>query len=332
MVDSNPGYSVYDQQEQDAQNSEQSDLNQLIAQYQQRLTALGAPQGVTNNWYSALGTDLTHSAKNPFSTTNAYGGKNPGGMQNIAGLAGLVAGGGLGGGPFGLSGRKAWRHAQADAERKQQQIEQTQAEMQDAVQSKIASINANRNQRNITNLSQMVSGMFDNPQRQALYNQVYQTNLASGTQQVQDAYKEALTKGVTRAADQGLLGGTVDTQRRADLAATRDQGAAQAATAAQGQANQLRSNDQGIRAQLMSMIQSGDPTQAAMARQQLALLQTQIGNVNEGAQGNQLQWNYNDYANQLQSQALGSGIQGFTGATKGGLWGGSLAGASGSGG
>jgi hypothetical protein len=319
-------YSVYDQLEGDTQGGEDIDLRKLIDSYTSQLKALGAVPQIPDSWMSAGGKDLNQVMTDPFGGGSSYGGRGVGGGKGVfvPGTIGAIA--------HAFKGRKGWRKAQGDAAAKQAKIDQIMAEMQTKVAEKKATINNARGARERTNLSQMVAGMFDDPSRKALYDNVYKTNLDNNLAQVQDAYKGALTHSVTRTADQGLVGGTVDTQRRGQLANTRDQGAAQAAGAAGQARNMVRQRDMQMRQQLMQLISSGDPTQAAQARAQLAQLDAQRQTVDEGAQMNQLGWNYDDYATQLNSQALGSGISGISSGVNQGSIFGRLAGSSGSGG
>jgi hypothetical protein len=291
-------YNVYDQQEAGASGAEDRDLQNMIDSYTQRIAALGGVPNIPNDWFQAAGNQFVGDAKNSSNVNTKQILSNA--KYAIPGWNNVV----------GFKGRKAWRGAQSDAAHKQQMIDQLQAEMQTKVAEKQATIRQARTGRQQANLSTMVGGMFDDPSRKALYDRVYKTNLDFGLGQVQDAYKGALTQGVTRAADQGLLGGTVDSQRRADLGATRDKGAAAAAAGAASASGALKARDQQMRQYLMSIIQSGDPTAMAQARAQLAQLDAQRSTVDEGAQANQGQWGYDDYNAQLQSQALG----GFAGA------------------
>lgn len=283
-------YDVNAQHEANAQALEKQQMDELVRGYQQQLAAYGANVDVPSNWYDQAGKDWLrdHSSLKPKDAMMAFG----------LGSAGNAV--------LGYKGRKSWRQKQKNESNRRGQVAALQDAMARAIESKQNEFAAARGERQRKVLGGQVDAAFNDPARIANYNKLYTDTLNNYTGQIGDAYRKALTSSVQHSADQGLIGGSVDTQRRADLGASRDQGLAEAANSAGQLRASVQGQDQSLRQQLMDLINSGDPTAAAAAQARLGQLNTQLGQTGWQGQNQQLGWNVGDFTSRLQSQAIGS--------------------------
>lgn len=162
-------------------------------------------------------------------------------------------------------------------------------------------------------LTQQVNGFFDNPGRQAAEQQSVQAQLQQALGGIGDQYRQQYTQGAQKAGDQGLLGSSVDIEGRAAAGQQRDLAAGQAGQSAQGALQQFQGNDINQRQQLLQLVNSSDPGQAAQAQSQLQALQSQAGGIT-GQQGvSQQAFQLGQFGMNNTSQAIGQGVGAVSG-------------------
>ena len=164
-----------------------------------------------------------------------------------------------------------------------------------------------------TRLSKGVDDFFADPARQSWQSDVVNRRLASDLAGVKEDYANNLRTSGQATAGQGLLGGSVDTERRGQVERQRDTGAVQAGQAADAARGDFSSQDQALHQQLLGLVNSGDVNSGA----QLASAISGIGDATarEGEQYaiGQQQRQQQQFAQQQQSQVYGGALTNLAG-------------------
>lgn len=157
-----------------------------------------------------------------------------------------------------------------------------------------------------------VEDFFNSPDRAAQQDKYTQDVLNSQLGSINHDYDLGLTKTVQSTAAQGLLGGSVDQERQADVNRSHDSAVASAGQQAQQSRQQMTAQDQALKEHLLDVINAGDPAQRQAAADRLQQIEDQAAGI---GQQNTLNQQGQDIAQQYrtnQSQALGSGINGVS--------------------
>jgi hypothetical protein len=155
---------------------------------------------------------------------------------------------------------------------------------------------------------QQVNDYFGSEERAGWQQGIVQNRLQNDLANVEEDYGNNLKGSVQSAASRGLKGGSVDVEGRGQVARTRDTQAIQAASNADQAQAQFRTNDQQSRAQLLGLVNSGDISDADALRAQLDGIHSATTSAAAQYAGNQQQRQINQFGQQQQSQAWGSGL------------------------
>ncbi len=158
----------------------------------------------------------------------------------------------------------------------------------------------------------LLNKSFADPTREAYYNSLYSSALQSGLGQAQNNAQQQNRAAQFNAADRGVLGGSSDVAKRADVGRALDYASLGAQNSAFNFADQYRRGDEDKKVNLMRLIESGDPASQAAISQQLHGI-TDV--TDQGLRNQQLQSQFFDMnsANQsANSQLLGNAL-GFAG-------------------
>lgn len=155
-------------------------------------------------------------------------------------------------------------------------------------------------------LKSRVNAYFNSESMRGLYDTLENRHLQNSLAQITEQYGNQLKQSAFQSAGQGLIGSSVDAERRGDVQQAQNAAAIQAQGQAQQFAQGVRNQNEQQRQSLVDTLSSGNPYQGAQFDQQMQ----QIGNqTNQMAQqyANQTAQNQiSQYGLNMQSQALGN--------------------------
>lgn len=164
-----------------------------------------------------------------------------------------------------------------------------------------------------TQLSKGVEDFFADPSRAGWQADVVQRRLMSDLAGIKEGFNTNLKSAAQSSASQGLLGGSVDVERRGAVERQRDAEAVQAGQTADAAKGDFQMQDQQLRQQLLGLVNSGDVNSGQQLSQSIqGIADATRADAEDYATGQQRQ-QIRQAGQQWRSQAVGQGLSGAAG-------------------
>lgn len=167
-----------------------------------------------------------------------------------------------------------------------------------------------------TGYQKQIEDYFGSADRASWQQSIVSNRLTQDLANVKEDYGNNIKSAVQSTASQGLVGGSVDQERRGAVARVRDTGAVQAASNADSAKADFQNSDQQAKGQLMGLVNSQDVGQADSLRTALQNINNQTTQMGQQYASSQQQRQIDQYGQQRQSQAWGGGLNGLAGAIR----------------
>lgn len=175
-------------------------------------------------------------------------------------------------------------------------------------------INRAQGEKGVRNRIRDVNFAFSDEAMGSTYAGIEKNALENSMNQLQDQYGEITRQTQFQTAEQGLVGGSVDAERRADVQQGQEAAAANAAVQARGLSDRARQSNDMKRRQLIQTVSDPNPYAGVGLESRLSGIRDQTGRMVEDytrqMAGESERSALSGYGQQMQSQAVGGFLSG----------------------